>query len=686
MLRRANALGARVCLILGDREIDEGRRRAEGPRRATSQEKVPRAESSRGAAVVASPAPRRSRMKRRPRDARLTAILRRDRCSRLRPRSPTARSAACGRRRAAAAVRAGATQTRPTRNKPVGPQRGPGRRRRRSARAVALVASRSASPPVQTPQDPLAIPEARRDASAPTTTARLRPEGKVASVVLPLLRGATEATIASASSRRSISSTRAASIRRPAQTTPQTDRESLAALLFYQRRSPQHRRRHLLPRFWRVRDRQNHVLVLGPLAHREAPNEHDNWLAPLVFEGSRKDGGYFHSPLAAHDVALGREGRVHARRSVLPRSHAARRRLGHRPVLLPRRQRRPRRRAQDVHAHPAAPLLPSRARARREQAHRRRPGHLGVQPEALRSSTSRRCFFTIRGKPETGGVRESHTRSSRSSTTARARRRASSSLPGYLRRVTQTADTLITPFFTHATTRNNATSTDGGRVRSCRSTTATPTSTSATARSAIFPFFYGSSSPKGRTLLDAALRALRELQRLAHELDLPQHPYTRDSKGWETDIHPHRLPRSQTSARRTRCSRRSSGTSRARRVAPRSASRSTGASRTRPTARSRRSRQHALPQRRVPGGIDWQFHLLPIFSYGQSPPGYWWNVLFGLAGYDREGDKSTIKAFWLPITVSGGANTNATDAADARVHSSVHLGPAEETPARRSMA
>src|SRR5262249_41665226 len=50
------------------------------------------------------------------------------------------------------------------------------------------------------------------------------------------------------------------------------------------------------PGFWHVRDRENHVTVAGPLAHREAPGEHDNWLAPLFFEGGRADGGYFHSP------------------------------------------------------------------------------------------------------------------------------------------------------------------------------------------------------------------------------------------------------------------------------------------------------------------------------------------------------------------------------------------------------
>jgi hypothetical protein len=60
-------------------------------------------------------------------------------------------------------------------------------------------------------------------------------------------------------------------------------------------------------------------------------------------------------------------------------------------------------------------------------------------------------------------------------------------------------------------------------------------------------------------------------------------------------------------------------------------------------------------QKRVAGGLDWQFHLLPIFSYGASPTGYFWNVLFGLAGYERDGDVGKVKALWIPIQVRGGS-------------------------------
>ena len=79
---------------------------------------------------------------------------------------------------------------------------------------------------------------------------------------------------------------------------PQTpDTQGLYGLLYYRRRSQALDMDVVFPALWRVRDRDNHVIVAGPLVHREAPGENDNWLAPLYFQGSRADGGYFHSPL-----------------------------------------------------------------------------------------------------------------------------------------------------------------------------------------------------------------------------------------------------------------------------------------------------------------------------------------------------------------------------------------------------
>jgi hypothetical protein len=51
-------------------------------------------------------------------------------------------------------------------------------------------------------------------------------------------------------------------------------------------------------------------------------------------------------------------------------------------------------------------------------------------------------------------------------------------------------------------------------------------------------------------------------------------------------------------------------------------------------------------------GLDWQVHVFPFFSYGETPDGHWWNVLYGLAGYERRGSMTKLKTFWIPIPLS----------------------------------
>lgn len=58
-------------------------------------------------------------------------------------------------------------------------------------------------------------------------------------------------------------------------------------------------------------------------------------------------------------------------------------------------------------------------------------------------------------------------------------------------------------------------------------------------------------------------------------------------------------------------------------------------------------------ERKVTGGLDWQIHIFPAFSYGETPDGHWWNVLYGLAGYTRKGSRTTMRTLWIPIDLSG---------------------------------
>ncbi|NRA34311.1 MAG: hypothetical protein HRU17_13310 [Polyangiaceae bacterium] len=57
-------------------------------------------------------------------------------------------------------------------------------------------------------------------------------------------------------------------------------------------------------------------------------------------------------------------------------------------------------------------------------------------------------------------------------------------------------------------------------------------------------------------------------------------------------------------------------------------------------------------ERPVRHGTDWQVHIFPLFSYGETPNGHWWNILYGLAGYTRAGKQSEIRTLWIPLELS----------------------------------
>jgi hypothetical protein len=54
-------------------------------------------------------------------------------------------------------------------------------------------------------------------------------------------------------------------------------------------------------------------------------------------------------------------------------------------------------------------------------------------------------------------------------------------------------------------------------------------------------------------------------------------------------------------------------------------------------------------KKREPGGVRWQYHFFPFFSRGGMNDDRWWNVLYGIAGYDRRGPHRRAKAFWVPF-------------------------------------
>jgi len=57
-------------------------------------------------------------------------------------------------------------------------------------------------------------------------------------------------------------------------------------------------------------------------------------------------------------------------------------------------------------------------------------------------------------------------------------------------------------------------------------------------------------------------------------------------------------------------------------------------------------------ERKYKNGKTWEVHFLPLLSYGHTPHGHFWNILFGFAGYTRNGPNTTVRALWIPIPLS----------------------------------
>jgi len=50
------------------------------------------------------------------------------------------------------------------------------------------------------------------------------------------------------------------------------------------------------------------------------------------------------------------------------------------------------------------------------------------------------------------------------------------------------------------------------------------------------------------------------------------------------------------------------------------------------------------------GRKSWKFALLPLFGFGRTEPDdYYWKILFGLVGFEKEEDRKNLYLFWLPI-------------------------------------
>ncbi|APS00072.1 hypothetical protein [Pajaroellobacter abortibovis] len=429
------------------------------------------------------------------------------------------------------------------------------------------------------------------------------------------------------------------------------DEQSLYCLLYYRRRSVSHDADVFFPLFWKMREQENHTLVVGPWVSRYVPDAADRWLVPLLFTGSRKEGGYFGIPpfltFSYWDTSSAFTWSILYFRS---------------------------RQKQDI----SSGLFPFYMWGEKGALEEEKKRYLAIPPllfysqfDALESSsltvagpiimksTPNRSyfhvvplFFHIHGNPKTGGERETHTTLLPLFHTGHTERESLLVLPGYLRHKTPTSDTLITPFYSRAYTRGqSAVLTAMGPILPLYWS---HHDTDLASRSyGFFPLFYASSSPTGRDFLTPLVGRFESYGIYQRWWFLPTWIVGRDREGWEANLYPLLYVRRGIAASHTV-------------VVPLFWDYASAKGRTTigfpglwrfESVSSQSVTQVVLNtlylQKRVSGGLDWQFHFLPLFSCGASPQGHWWNMLFGLVGYQKSTQREYLKAFWVPFRISG---------------------------------
>nr|MBP9112669.1 hypothetical protein [Polyangiaceae bacterium] len=432
--------------------------------------------------------------------------------------------------------------------------------------------------------------------------------------------------------------------------TDNEDQESLYGALYYRRRSPKVDADVFFPLFWNVRDGENRVSVVGPWMHREAPQEHDNWLAPLYFQGSRKDGGYFHAPLllttsswdkdAAFTIA-GPYFRVRKKDNVDG---------GIFPLYFHGE-------SGSIGTHKSYTLIPPLLTyVRTDELENTRFAVHG--PVILSSSPKRESlsvfplYFQIRGKPETGGIRESHTTLFPLFHYGETDTESLFATPLYLRRKTPTVDTLLTPLFSHATARKGRTSlyAAGPIIPIFFHYTDEDTTERTTA---LAPFFYSHSSPERSDFMTPLFGTFDHKGVSRTTWIFPTFTSTATNRGYLNAFHPIFYNSKSDADSFTMAALLywdfNSPKARSTVAFPlfwRFADKDLGSV-------TQVAGNTLYLERKVEGGSDWEFHFLPIFSYGKKPNGHFWNILFGLTGYQSEGSYSRIKLLWIPIQTGG---------------------------------
>ena len=434
--------------------------------------------------------------------------------------------------------------------------------------------------------------------------------------------------------------------RQPSRLNPNVeDRASLFGL-YYNRRSNERADDVLFPLVWDLKNRQtqDHTTVVGPFVHRESPTENDNWVAPLFFSGKRKDGGYTIIPPLLTYTNRNREGGFNL--------------VGPAFCSWKGGPSCDTRSAQDIDLGVAPfyfygqnaeskyelipPLLHYYSYNDRSQ------NWTNVWGPYYRGHTQKRdalhvfpFYYSLWGKNERhttvfplfhyGHKDNSWLFANPLFLMGKGEQGESTFVTwGYARYRGRTELDMITPLFWHY--RDPDIGLD---------------------QKILFPFYYSRTS--ARESSHAVFPFFGQFERFGISKSTwvtPLFQHSRDLRGWSTNLYP--LVYIGRDAAETHTV-----------VAPffwdfaSPKGRSTVAF----PLYFRFSDDRDVSQlvgnvyyheTKVAGGLDWQIHIFPAFSYGETPDGHWWNVLFGLAGYTRRARMTQIRTLWIPITLSGG--------------------------------
>lgn len=421
------------------------------------------------------------------------------------------------------------------------------------------------------------------------------------------------------------------------------DRASQYGLLYHQRRSEHVDADILFPFYWNYRHDEDRTVVVGPVARHVGHDSTDTVVAPFVFTGTRKDGGYTNIPLLLTFLKTDERG---GRTVVGPGfcfwkggkvcnpETADSIDFGVAPLFFGGKNERGR-------YELVPPLLHYYRYTELDQS------WLNVWGPVITSHTEKTDSFHV--APlffHTWGKNEDHI-----------------TIPplifhyGY----TATSNLLVTPLFLNARGDNGEkTFVTWGYARYRGRTTLdmiTPfywhwtDPTIGADRKLLFPFYYGARGPRDDDFMLFPFYGhfQRKGIRDTH-FYTPFLQHTTSITGWELNLHPLiYLERDREHSHTV--------------VAPFFFDFATPSSRATVAfpiywrfADDQSLTQVALNtyyhEKKLRNGLDWEFHFFPFFSYGETPNGHFWNVLYGLAGYTRSGAATKMRLFWVPIPLS----------------------------------